>query len=283
MGKPTKKRVSKNSTKTATNEEKMQLILDTVKQLSEKVHQLEQSKAADSNSRPSASTSTDITVDELRNTPNLSERADAYISQHSGAPAPAGKNTKNPRLSSSKKIVLQILWPHSYVYRPGKSDLSFDDLSMAEFVAGIAKILLLPEITDEEKRYRTEHLHYLMYLSSNYDWPTIRNMYGAALEDIQCNLRKWSDSLSSIKELLLQQPAVTRASSSTAVSTSSGTPTSNWCRKFNFNECKNPNCRYDHKCAYCWSNLNQHAAHPHKQCKKRAKNSTTETSPPDNK
>lgn len=262
---------------------KMQLILDTVKQLSEKVQQLEQSQGAQSTSSNLPNAPVDITIDELRDTPNLAERADAYLSQQSGIAPSAGKNTKNPRLSSSKKIVHQILWPHHYVYRPGKSDLSFDDLSISEFVAGTAKILLLPEITDDEKRNRTEHLHYLMYLSSYNDWTVVRNMYGAALKDIQCNLRKWSDSLSGLKDLLLQQSQAPRSMPVSTASTSAAANQSYWCRKFNFSECKNPNCRFDHKCVYCWSNFNQHASHPSKRCNKKSKNPATETQPPDNK
>ena len=88
-----------------------------------------------------------------------------------------------------------ILWPHQFVHRPGTFDLIFDNLTLAEFVAGTSAILLLPKLPEAEKKARLEHLQFLMLLSRSFSWDSLRALYAVALEDIQCGHRKWGDSL----------------------------------------------------------------------------------------
>ena len=59
-------------------------------------------------------------------------------------------------------------------------EVSYDELSLEEFVAGYSAILLLPQVSPRERQHRTEHLDSLMYLASIYQ----RSFHAAVLMEI---------------------------------------------------------------------------------------------------
>ena len=186
------------------------------------------------------------------------------------APIPStsnsGKPTKNPRLSAKRSVLRTIHWPHQFVHRPGASDISFDDLSQSEFVAGTCAILLLPELPSTEHRNRLLHMQYLMNLARSSSWERVRNLYAAALEDIQYGQREWGDTLIDLKESMLPIQHQFNTNSTPARQHSRAP---NPCRKLNWEECKSPTCTNPHICFYCHTRLSETNTHPAKSCSMR--------------
>ena len=84
------------------------------------------------------------------------------------------------------RVVRRQFWPHSelslgYVSK----NVTYDELTLEEFVAGYSAILLLPQITSHERQHRTEHLGALMYLASVCEWPAVRSFHAAVLLEIE--------------------------------------------------------------------------------------------------
>ena len=249
----------------ATKSNNMADILGAVKALTEKVATLEKKLENDGQKPAITEPEPDITIEDLRQMAPLSSRADAMLQDIGPATPTPSSGKKNPRLSQKRAIVKSIHWPHQFVHRPGASDISFDDVTMAEFVAGTCAVLLLPELPAAEARCRLQHMQYLMHLSRTIPWDRVRNLYAAALEDIQTGQREWHDSLVDLKETLLPVPST--ATKATTNTLSSPNP----CRKFNYDECKLPNCIYPHACYYCWTTAGEYNVHSAKRCFKRNK------------
>ena len=203
-----------------------------------------------------------VNLHDLQRLQPLNSRVDSYLASVQPADGVSTARAKNPRTSATRKIVFTILWPHQFVHRPGTFDLIFDNLTLAEFVAGTSAILLLPELPEAEKKARLEHLQFLMLLSRSFSWDSLRALYAVALEDIQCGHRKWGDSLVDLKDLMLT-PMSAAKSARTPPTASTGP---NPCRKFNFSECTISSCRYQHICFHCWKlgKRTEHRALEHK-------------------
>jgi hypothetical protein len=60
-------------------------------------------------------------------------------------------------------------------------DVTYDNLSLAEFAAGYASILRLPGLSVTERTARIEHFANLMYLATHFPWPSVRSLHAAAL------------------------------------------------------------------------------------------------------
>ena len=59
------------------------------------------------------------------------------------------------------------------------------------------------ELPATEDRCRLQHMQHLMHLSRSILWDRVRNLYAAAIEDIQTGQREWQNSLVDLKETLL--------------------------------------------------------------------------------
>ena len=73
-------------------------------------------------------------------------------------------------------------------------NVSYDELTLEEFVAGYSPILLLPQVSSHERKHRTEHLGALMYLASIYEWPAVCSLHEAVLSEIEKGRLNWEDS-----------------------------------------------------------------------------------------
>lgn len=90
------------------------------------------------------------------------------------------------------RVVGQQLWPHSELSMGYVSkNVSYDELTLEEFVAGYSAILLLPQVSSHERQHRTEHLGALMYLASVYEWPAVRSFHAAVLLEIERGRLNW--------------------------------------------------------------------------------------------
>ena len=67
------------------------------------------------------------------------------------------------------------------------------ELTLAEFVAGYAQILLCKDISPSECTTREQHLVSLMYFAQQYEWSAVLNFHGSILLEIERGLQ-WGDS-----------------------------------------------------------------------------------------
>ena len=103
------------------------------------------------------------------------------------------KSGKTAKIAT--RVVRRQLWPHSELSMSYVSkNVSYDELTLEEFVAGYSAILLLPQVSSHERKHRTEHLGALMYLASIYEWTAVRSFHAAVLSEIERGRLHWGDS-----------------------------------------------------------------------------------------
>lgn len=169
------------------------------------------------------------------------------------------KSGKTAKIAT--RVVRRQLWPHSELSMGYVSkNVSYDELTLEEFVAGYSAILLLPQVSSHERKHRTEHLGALMYLASIYEWPAVRSFHAAVLSEIERGRLNWGDSFLHLENRTLaglhkktkeqKRPA---PSSSNAVL---------FCRDYQKGSCSHSKDHYAmlkgekkwlcHICAACW-------------------------------
>ena len=75
---------------------------------------------------------------------------------------------------------------------------------MIEFAAGYAAILQRPTLPPQELRARIVHLSSLMYLATQFTWPSVRDLHAAVLFEIECGRADWGDSFTHLVSRILQ-------------------------------------------------------------------------------
>ena len=169
------------------------------------------------------------------------------------------KSGKTAKIAT--RVVRRQLWPHSELSMSYVSkNVSYDELTLKEFVAGYSAILLLPQVSSHERKHRTEHLGALMYLASIYEWTAVRSFHAAVLSEIERGRLNWGDSFLHLENRTLaglhkktkdqKRPA---PSSSNAVL---------FCRDYQKGSCSHSKDHYAmlkgekkwlcHICAACW-------------------------------
>ena len=91
-------------------------------------------------------------------------------------------------------------WPHSelntsFVDRT----VTYDNLSLDEFVAGYSTILQSSRPDSREFVALLEHLVSLMYLAGRYQWKAVLNFHGAVLLDIERGRARWGDAFAHLE------------------------------------------------------------------------------------
>ena len=132
------------------------------------------------------------------------------------------KSGKASKITS--RVVSPQLWPHSHLSLTYISkEKKYDELSLAEFAGGYAAILQRPDLSPAELRARIEHFASLMYLATQFTWPSVRELHAAALFETECGRARWGDSFSYLENRILQSSSKsskagsTRSDSSAAV------------------------------------------------------------------
>lgn len=143
-------------------------VLDAVKSLNTRMTSMEtqlESQAESTSTSPAAEAP--VNIDYLRRPDPLNARVDNYLASQAAssnlvtdvvALSLGGKLLKNPQASTVRRIRNPTLWPHQCIHRPGIPELSFDQLTLPEFVSGTCAILQLSEISQDEKATRVKHL-----------------------------------------------------------------------------------------------------------------------------
>ena len=111
------------------------------------------------------------------------------------------KRGKKPRSGETAKLTSKVLhpqiWPHSELsFLYVSKEVTYDNLTLAEFAVGYASILRLPKLSAPEQTARIEHFATLMYLATQFPWPLVRSLHAAALFEIECGQLRWGDSFS---------------------------------------------------------------------------------------
>lgn len=172
------------------------------------------------------------------------------------------RNLKSGKTAQiATRVVRRQFWPHSelslgYVSK----NVTYDELTLEEFVAGYSAILLLPQITSHERQHRTEHLGTLMYLASVYEWPAVRSFHAAVLLEIERGRLNWGDSFLHLENRTLAgSHKKTKDQKRPAPSTSTAVL---FCREYQKGSCSHSKDHYAmlkgekkwlcHICAACW-------------------------------
>ena len=222
-----------------------------------------------------------LSVQDLRKIPGLNASADAQLqklglsdsSSDSDESADDGegnhnrrersKRGKKPRSGKTAKLTSKVLhpqiWPHSELsFLYVSKEVTYDNLTLAEFAAGYASILRLPKLSALERTARIEHFATLMYLATQFPWPLVRSLHAAALFEIECGRLRWGDSFSHLEARLLHGPS-NQSRSSTATTPK---PAVQFCKAYqsgkwsftkdHFGLIKNERKWVQHICAKCW-------------------------------
>ena len=146
--------------------------------------------------------------------------------QDSAIHSPLHKTDKSLKSGKEAKITSTVLypqsWPHCYLsITHGRRDVKYEELTLAEFVAGYSQILLSPDLSEVERSSRLKHLVSLMYFSQLYDWQAVLSFHGAVLLEIERGLLKWEDSFLHLESRTLyghlkaKKPSASASSSAT--------------------------------------------------------------------
>lgn len=225
------------------------------------------------------------TLPDLREKSSLTARVDQFLAHfdNSSSDESDGEGTRSSRkprgrrhlLKSGKaskltsRVVTPQLWPHSHLSLSYISKAKkYDELTLAEFAGGYAAILQRPDLSPVELRARLEHFSSLMYLATQFTWPSVRELHAAVLFEIECGRARWGDSFTHLENRILQfssrqsRAGATRSDSSAAVF---------FCRDFQHGVCKFSKDHYgtlrgerkwfQHICARCWVDSRVSARH----------------------
>ena len=119
--------------------------------------------------------------------------------QHSAAnSAPSarpGKLKSGREAKATSEVLCPQRWPHSFLcLTQAQRKVKYEELTLAEFVAGYAQILLCKDISPLEHTEHKKHLVSLMYFAQQYEWSAILNFHGFILLKIERGLVHWGDS-----------------------------------------------------------------------------------------
>ena len=157
------------------------------------------------------------------------------------------KSGKSAQIAT--RVVRGQFWPHSklslgYVSK----NVTYDELTLEEFVAGYSAILLLPQMGA------------LMYLASVYEWPSVRSFHAAVLLEIERGQLNWGHSFLHLENrTLASSHKKTKDQKCPAPSTSTAVF---FCREYQKGSCSHSKDHHAmlkgekkwlcHICAACW-------------------------------
>jgi hypothetical protein len=153
----------------------------------------------------STSTTTGLTVSDLRNLSTLQPQVDSHLKllgwQAAAALDPLPDSLKGKLKPVSGRcakpdsyIAKEITWPHSAIeVQFTGSQFSYEQLDFPLLAAGEIAIVLDPKVSSEERGGRLNLLKTLAYYSRTRHWTDVRSLHNAVLNQIEQNRREWSD------------------------------------------------------------------------------------------
>lgn len=234
-----------------------------------------------------------LNMQDIRAIPGITSRAEEKLKQlglsdsssgsgdsddgdetHNHRRSERAKRGKKLRSGKTAKLTSKVLhpqiWPHSELSLSYVSkDVTYDTITLAEFAAGYASILRLPRLSDTERNARIEHFATLMYLATQFPWPSVRSLHAAALFEIECGRLRWGDSFAHLEARLLHGTGNPSRSSNAATQRQMV----QFCRAYQSGKCSSTKDHYgliknerkwvQHICAKCW--LSKQEVHRHRE------------------
>lgn len=142
------------------------------------------------------------------------ESADTDVSnsyESSDSSSDTGKKKKNKKKSgirakASDTVRFPQKYPQAYLkYEFINSNISFEKLDLNLFIAGELEIISSPKIKEVERSGRINLLKKIMYLSTSYDFKTLKSYYAACLNEIEIGLKTWKDDFQQIESAILSK------------------------------------------------------------------------------
>ena len=191
--------------------------------------------------------------------------------QHSAATsAPSarpGKLKSGREAKATSEVLYPQRWPHSFLcLTRARCEVKSEELTLAEFVAGYAQILLCKDISPLERTEREKHLVSLMYFVQQYEWSAVLNFHGFVLLEIERGLVQWGNSFLHLESRTLyghplQEKSPTSSSSAPVL----------FCRDYQREQCISVRNHFGfirgernwlkHICAACWTRLRKQESH----------------------
>lgn len=203
----------------------------------------------------SSSSSDDSNEYDTRRRPKSNDKR----GKKSGRSAAPGSSVERPQL-----------WPQSVLNTSFVSKTAYEDLTVAEFVAGYVTILQTVRKSSVEYKARLEHLISLMYFASTFEWDAILNYHAAVLLDIESGRSYWGDSFTHLEARTLY--GFLKNSGKRVNSGNSPSKPVLFCRDFQKGTCKKSKDHFGlvrgeskfvkHICAPCWLNGRVQRSHP---------------------
>ena len=115
----------------------------------------------------------------------------------------AEKTVKSGRMdNAASKVKYKEEWPHVHLSGLFMTECKgYMELTLAEFVAGYAKILSIAEAG--EVAARTNHLEELMYFATIYEWRDVLNYHAAVLNALERGHGKWGEDFAKLQRVTL--------------------------------------------------------------------------------
>ena len=85
------------------------------------------------------------------------------------------------------------------------ANVTFDKLDLNLFVAGELEIITDVRTKNKERNGRLDLLKKIMYLSTSYDFSTLKSYYAAVLREIELGKKSWSDDFQYIEAAILSK------------------------------------------------------------------------------
>ena len=231
-------------------------------------------QSSSSQSRSSSAESSDDCSADRRKQRKMKKRKHRKSSKKSG---------KSKHVTSSVKFTEK--WPQAFLgSHLASKKKEYEDLSLAEFVAGYSAIL--EECSPKKKDHRIKHLKDLMYLATKFHWRVVLQFHAACLLEIERGNLRWGDSFQDLQYATLAGGSFT--SRNVSLPHPSGVGSQNiqqqkqtvderggrilFCKAFQYGFCshstdhqglyKGENCLLKHICANCWLNSKKINVHP---------------------
>ena len=197
-----------------------------------------------------------------------SENETDPIQQSGATSAPSsrpGKLKSGREAKATSEVFYPQRWPHSFLcITRAQREVKYEELTLAEFVAGYAQILLCKDITPLERTEREKHLVSLMYFAQQYEWSAVLNFHGSVWLEIERGLVQWGDSYLHLESRTLYGHPLKEKS-----------PTSSapvlFCRDYQREQCISVKDHFGfirgerkwlkHICAACWTRLRKQESH----------------------
>lgn len=188
---------------------------------------------------------------------------------HSGK-APATRLKSGRTRTTADTVMRQVPWPHFGIFKgPARKPATYDSLTMAEFVAGYARLVIRADA--QTQKPMLAHLAELMEDATSFPFPNVRNYHGIVLSLMEQDDLTWSDT-ESIQKLRQQYARVANPAPAPSTPTGSSGCGGKPCPDYQIGKCtlhgthEHRGEKVDHVCAFCMAVKRRAFPHSERDC-----------------